>query len=163
MIILHFQQLSLLCLYVLQPNNRILGCEIPPKAYYYEFIRTVSDHVESFLALSNSQHQLVDQNLFGLIVRQVQLIETSMGTREPLLLELAMDVEFLYSIHTSQVLEPFDRDSRAPSHELQEGCSKFHVKGLQDLKQPNNNLVVLDIVDKVGVILEVVDIDGGAA
>lgn len=86
--------------------------------------------MESFLAFSNRQHQLFDQDLFGLVVWQVQLIETSMCTREPFLLELAMDVEFLHSIHTSQVLEPFDRDSRTPSHELQESSSEFHVKGL---------------------------------
>lgn len=74
-----------------------------------------------------------------------------------------MDIEFLSPIHSSQLLEPFHWYPRGSCYKLQESSPEFHVKLFQDLKQPDNDLVVFEVVDQIGVPPQVLDVDGGSS
>ena len=71
-----------------------------------------------------------------------------------------MDVEFLSSVHSSQLLESLDWHPWGSCYELQESSSEFHVKLFKDLKEPDYDLVVFEVVDQIGVPPQILNIDG---
>lgn len=122
-----------------------------------------SDHAEPLAAFGDGVHELLDEHFLGAVVGQVQLIEAGVCAGQALLLELAMDVEALHAVHAAEVLEALHRHARAACDKLDEGCSQFHVEGLQHFEEPDDDGVVSHVVDKVGVLPEVLDIDGRPA
>ena len=84
-----------------------------------------------------------------------------MRARQPLLLELLMDIQLLHSVHASQIFEAVDGHAGTAGHKLQESGPELHVEALKHLKEPGDDLVVFHEVDQFGVSAEVVDVDGG--
>lgn len=123
----------------------------------------LSYHAETLLALSYGQHQLIDEDLLSSVIGQVQLVEAGMRTWKTFLLKLTMNIKFLHSIHPPQILEPLYRHSRTSSHELYESRPQLHIETLQHLEQPQNNLIVFDIVHQLRIGLQIFNIDSGSS
>ena len=82
-----------------------------------------------------------------------------MSSWKSLLLELFVNVEFLYSIHSSQILEAFNWDSWAPSHKLEKSSSQLHIKAFKYLEKPSYNLIILEIIYQLRISSEVFNIN----
>ncbi len=117
--------------------------------------------MEALLALGDGEDEFLDEYVLGLVVGEVELVEAGVGSGEPVLLELLVDVELLHAVHAPEVLEALHRHPRAARHELQEGGPEFHVEALEHLEEPGDDLVVFDVVDEFGVPAQVVDVDAG--
>lgn len=62
-----------------------------------------------------------------------------------------VDIKFLGAIESLKGLKSLSGHSRCPCHKLQEGSTQAHVKGLEDLEEPNDDLVSFVIVYEVSV------------
>jgi len=71
-----------------------------------------------------------------------------------------MNVEFLSPVHASQLFESFNGYSWAASHKLQKCRSQLHIELFQNLKEPHDDLIMFEVVHKVGISLQIFNVDG---
>ena len=86
-----------------------------------------------------------------------------MRSRELTAVEILVNVKFLWTIDAAQSLEALGRQTRGPSYELQKGRPKIAVEALQHFEKPNNHVVMLVIVSQLGILLEILDVNGRQA
>jgi hypothetical protein len=79
------------------------------------------------------------------------LVKTCMGPGKFLDIELFLNSEFLGPIVPVKSLESLWWHFGGACHKLQKGCSEAHVKALQYLKEPDEDLVGLLVVYKLGI------------
>jgi len=99
-------------------------------------------------------------DLFGRVLRQVQLVEASVAGGEPL--DVVSDEldhsELLGASHAHQAFEAIHRHLGAAGHELKELRPLRVIERLQDLKQPHNLRRLARVVLVVSVRLQVIDV-----